>query len=205
MATAGSGTILAMGKRVYHTSYPLRFDGRSRVAYVTSVAEKRKLPVLQTSSAPEPDAPEEDRPPWHWVGFGTVGIFGAWLPLMGLAQAVSSRLLASTFGTAVTPDAMRSVLAVATAETRVRIGLYLAIPHAIGLALASAAGGYLVGRYGKGLGPREAAISGVALAIVTGGLTFGAVGFTGFLAPLVLAVPFAALGGHLGKKRAPPV
>ena len=166
------------------------------------MAEKRKLPVLQSSPAPnEPEG--EERPPWHWVGFGTVGIFGAWLPLMALAQAVSNKLLQSTFGTTVTPDAMRAVTATLSPELRIRLGLTLAIPHAIGLALASIAGGYLVGRYGKGLGPREAAISGVALSIVIGGLTFATVGIMGFVATLVLAVPFAALGGHLGKKRVP--
>lgn len=178
---------------------------------MTSVAEKRKLPVIQSRPSPKapdaPDAPEapeddEDRPPWHWVGFGTVGTFGAWLPLMGLAQAVSSRLIAAMFGAEVTPESLRTTLATASPEQRVRVGLALAIPHAVGLALAATAGGYLVGRYGKGLGPREAAISGVALAIIVGGLTFSAVGFTGFLAPMVLAAPFAALGGKLGKKRA---
>ena len=167
------------------------------------MAEKRKLPVLQSSAPPgEPEEPDaEDRPPWHWVGFGTVGIFGAWLPLMALAQAVSNRLLLSTFGTTATPEAVRAATATSP-ELRMRLGLTLAIPHGLALAAASIAGGYLVGRYGKGLGPREAAISGVALSIVIGGLTFATVGILGFVTTLALAVPFAALGGHLGKKRA---
>jgi len=163
------------------------------------VAEKRKLPVIQSGA--EPEEPAEDRPPWHWVGFGTVGIFGAWLPLMGVAQWVSNQLLARTFGLSLSADDMRAVANMEPAA-RARIGVYLAIPHALALGLAALAGGFLVGRYSKGLGAREAAISGVALALIVGGLTFGAVGFAGFATTLMLAVPLAGLGGLLGKRRA---
>lgn len=173
------------------------------------MAEKRRLPVIQATSSPrEPDGSAEgdgeERPPWHWVGFGTVGTFGAWLPLMGLAQMVSNQLVASTLGVTASPEAMRVALAAAP-ELRLRVGLALAVPHALALALASAAGGFLVGRYSKGLGPREAAIAGVALAIIVGGLTFGSVGAMGFATTLVLSAPFSALGGHIDKRRAPPV
>jgi tRNA-(ms[2]io[6]A)-hydroxylase len=173
------------------------------------VAEKRKLPVIQ-STAPGANGPRgggnaedegEERPPWHWVGFGTVGIFGAWLPAMWLAQQLSDRLVARVLGNVPDAEGAARSLANASAQERFRVGLMLAVPHGVALALAAVAGGYLVGRYGK-LGPREAAISGVALGIVIGGLTFGVVGPSGFVAPLVLAVPFAALGGHVGRKRA---
>lgn len=185
-----------------------RFDLRARIAYVTAVAEKRKLPVIQ-SREPKPtsddlaagDPEPEDRPPWHWVGFGTVGIFGAWLPLMGVAQWASNQLLARTFGTTISADGMR-MLANMEPAVRARVGMYLAVPHALALGLASVAGGFLVGRYSKGLGGREASIAGVALAIIVGGLTFGAVGVAGFFTTLMLAVPFAGLGGYLGKKQA---
>ena len=171
------------------------------------MAEKRRLPVIQASSSPrEPDGPAnddgEDRPPGHWVGFGTVGTFGAWLPLMGLAQMVSNQLVAATLGVSATPEAMRVALAAAP-ELRLRVGLALAVPHAVALALASAAGGFLTGRYPKGLGPREAALAGVALAIIVGGPTLGIGRLMGFVTTLVLAAPSAALGGHVGKRRAP--
>lgn len=173
------------------------------MSYVTVVAEKRKLPVLQSrpSEPPEEDEPSADRPPWHWIGFGTVGIFGAWLPLMAGAQWISNQLLYRRFGVSLSPDSMRVIASLDAAE-RARIGMYLAIPHSIALALAAVAGGFLVGRYSKGLGAREASISGVALALVIGGLTFGAVGVSGLLTTLMLAVPFAGLGGHVGKRRA---
>ncbi len=164
--------------------------------------KKRRLPVLQSPPAAGADEDEEDRPPWHWVGFGTVGIFGAWLPLMALAQKVSDHLVLGAVGhVGSAEDAARS-LANASSQARLRVGLMLAVPHGLALALASVAGGFLVGRYGKGLGPREAAIAGVALGLVIGGLTFGVVGFSGFLAPLALAVPFAGLGGALGRRKA---
>jgi tRNA-(ms[2]io[6]A)-hydroxylase len=191
----------------------LAFEPESRKS--GGVAEKRKLPVLQSTptgggsgggsrgggSSSEDEGEGEERPPWHWVGFGTVGIFGAWLPAMWLAQKVSDRLVARVVGNVPDAEGAARSLANASAQERFRVGLMLAIPHGIALALAAVAGGYLVGRYGK-LGPREAAISGVALGIVVGGLTFGVVGPSGFVAPLALAVPFAALGGHIGKKRA---
>lgn len=153
------------------------------------------------AASEEPDE-EEERPPWHWVGFGTVGIFGAWLPLMALAQKLSDSLILRAVGqVGSAEDAARS-LANASAQDRLRVGLMLAVPHAVALALAAMIGGYLVGRFGKGLGPREAAISGVALGLVIGGLTFGVVGVTGFLAPLAIAIPFAGVGGALGRRKA---
>jgi len=168
---------------------------------VPSTDNKRRLPVLK--SAPEPsDADEEDRPPWHWVGFGTVGIFGAWLPLMAVAQKLSDALILRAVGHVGSAEEAARSLANASAQDRLRVGLMLAIPHGLALAIAAVAGGFLVGRFGKGLGPREAAIAGVALGIVIGGLTFGVVGVSGFLAPLALATPFAAAGGALGRRRA---
>ncbi|HRG94774.1 MAG TPA: hypothetical protein PLR99_00920 [Polyangiaceae bacterium] len=166
-----------------------------------STDNKRRLPVLK-SAPEEPGDDAEDRPPWHWIGFGTVGIFGAWLPLMAVAQKLSDTLVLRAVGhVGSAEDAARS-LANASAQDRLRVGLMLAVPHGLALACASVAGGYLVGRFGKGLGPREAAIAGVALGIVIGGLTFGVVGVAGFLAPLALATPFAALGGALGRRKA---
>src|SRR5438552_5827003 len=99
------------------------------------MAEKRRLPVLKADPEPEEDS---RHPPWQWVGFGTVMIFAAWLPLAYLAEAIKSRLAAS-------------------------LGVGGAIALALApLALAAVAGGFLVGRFGKPAGPREAALSGLA-------------------------------------------
>ncbi|MBL0197488.1 MAG: hypothetical protein IPQ09_25345 [Myxococcales bacterium] len=58
-------------------------------------------------------------------------------------------------------EAARS-LANASAQDRLRVGLMLAIPHGLALAIAAVAGGFLVGRFGKGLGLARATIAGVA-------------------------------------------
>src|SRR5687768_2145051 len=73
------------------------------LSYAWGVAERRRLPLIQ-SAPPPPPTPNEDgeakRPPWHWVGFGTVAIFAVWLPLAYGAQAMVSRMLIQRFGSA---------------------------------------------------------------------------------------------------------
>jgi hypothetical protein len=137
------------------------------------------LPVLEVSSD-DGDGESTARPPWQWIGFGALAIFVVWLPLAFLAAWVASRLNAS--GGA--PIAAVVVLAA-------------------GLALAALAGGFLVGRWGAaGVGVREAALAGLAAAIIASALAFGAPGAAwGALATVVVAVPFAALGGKLGLRR----
>ena len=53
-----------------------------------------------------PDAPEDEepRPPWHWVGFGVVLTFAAWLPLAALAEALKGRALLRVLGPVDGPD-----------------------------------------------------------------------------------------------------
>ncbi len=140
---------------------------------------KRRLPVLKAQTDSDP---QEERPPWQWVGFGALGIFVVWLPLAYLAELVVVRL----GGLDQAPLA--------------RAGIFAA-----SLAAASLAGGYLVGRWGtRGVGLREAALAGLAAAIIATALAWGAVGFSaGALVTVALATPPAALGGWLGlKKRA---
>jgi hypothetical protein len=145
------------------------------------VATKRRLPVLKTASA-DGDDDATARPPWQWVGFGALAIFVVWLPLAFLAAWVASRMNAS----GASPVAAVVVLAA-------------------GLAVAALAGGFLVGRWGAtGVGVREAALAGLASAIIASALAFGAPGsLWGALATVVVAVPFAALGGKLGLGRRP--
>jgi len=140
------------------------------------VEPKRRLPVVK---AP-PEQTEEPRPPWQWVGFGALGIFVVWLPLAWLATVLVTRL---------------GGLEDAPVER--------ALFFAGSLALASLAGGYLVGRWGtQGVGLREAALAGLAAAIIATALAWGAVGFSvGALVTVVVAVPPAALGGRLGMRK----
>jgi hypothetical protein len=142
------------------------------------VETKRRLPVLKAPS--EADDEATARPPWQWVGFGALGIFAVWLPLAFGAAWVASSLNAS--GAA--PIAGVVVLAA-------------------GLAVAALAGGFLVGRWGgEGVGVREAALAGLAAAIIASALAFGAPGaLWGALTTVLVAVPFAALGGKLGLRR----
>src|SRR5688500_13599135 len=80
------------------------------------MAERRRLPVLSNARPPAAPAEEDDeaRPPWHWVGFGTVAIFGGWLPLAYVAGAVSARVMAARFGTDASKEAIDLALAAMT-------------------------------------------------------------------------------------------
>jgi hypothetical protein len=145
------------------------------------VSPKRRLPVLQEPPGDDPDAPS--RPPWQWVGFGALGIFVVWLPL----AAVTSVFVLGYGGPTVSPAAQGALFAG-------------------GLAIAAMAGGYLVGRWGtRGVGTREAALSGLSAAAAAG--VFASMGMTVPLRLLMLVVamtvatPPAALGGRLGMKK----
>ncbi len=149
---------------------------------------KRHLPVLKDPPA-EDDGPP--RPPWQWVGFGALGIFVVWLPLAWLAGLLALRL--------------RLPLGDDDPAGGVSAALQ-AVPFVASLVLASMAGGYLVGRWGtRGVGVREAALSGLAAALVAAAM--GSAGLPAglralvFAAALTVAVPPAALGGRLGLKR----
>jgi hypothetical protein len=137
--------------------------------------------VLKDPPGDDPDAPP--RPPWQWVGFGALGIFVVWLPLAWVTTLVVLRLGG--------PSAAPVVPALLFAGS---------------LVLAAMAGGYLVGRWGtRGVGVREAALSGLTAGIVAAAMGSGPLG--GTLRVLVTAVavavaaPSAALGGRLGMKK----
>jgi hypothetical protein len=144
------------------------------------VPAKRRLPVLKTASDGEPEEPP--RPPWQWVGFGALAIFVVWLPLSWTTTALVARA-----GGLEQAPVVRALL------------------FGLGLAVAALAGGFLVGRWGTaGVGVREAALAGLAAAIVATGLAWGAAGFSpAALVTVVFAVPPAALGGRAGLKRRP--
>lgn len=187
---------------------------------VRAVPARRHLPVVQPpkETAPKPSAsdgggPEDDaietRPPWHWVGFGTVAIFAGWLPLAYAAQAAVARVLARRFGYSATAEDVAAGIAQMPANERFRLMALLAIPNAVALGLASFGGGYLIGRFGASAkaGSREAAMAGgmtalVALVLALGSGTSSSMAAVATSAAVAaIAVGCAALGGRRGGRR----
>jgi tRNA-(ms[2]io[6]A)-hydroxylase len=171
------------------------------------MAERRRLPVLSSSSpsSSESNADDETRPPWHWVGFGTVAIFAAWLPLAYVAGAVSAKMMAARFGADASKDAIDLALRAMTSGERAQIMATVALPNVLGLALAAFAGGVVVGRFGAGPYPaRVAALSGAVTAFIASAIAWA--GFTAATAiaaivTFAVAIGFAAWGGRFGASR----
>jgi len=152
-------------------------------------SDKRRLPVLQTNA----EEPEEPRPAWHWVGFGAVAIFVAWLPLAYFAESIGRRLAQSRLNGA-------SVESLARAD-RVAVLARIALPQALALVLAGACGGFLVTRFGRTTKTRDAALAGLVVGALALGLTLPQTGFSlAVLAVPMLACASAAAGGALGAK-----
>jgi hypothetical protein len=166
------------------------------------VAERRRLPVIQPPPSGDAPVDEDARPPWHWVGFGTVAIFATWLILAAVAGAVVKRAIAPWVGDAQTPAEIATRLAAMSADDRLRLAAVQMIPHVLALSLASFAGGLLVGKFGRGAGPREAAMSGFATALIATLVAAreGGLGWTSVVTFLI-AVAFAAWGGRVGARR----
>src|SRR5512140_1119291 len=93
--------------------------------------KKRRLPIVSQPSEQE-DAPEEERPPWHWSGIGVVATFLVWLPLAAIAGKLGARIA---------DDAQRGD---GTLPLRAVVSLILL--QLLGFLLAVFAGGFLVGR-----------------------------------------------------------
>jgi tRNA-(ms[2]io[6]A)-hydroxylase len=153
---------------------------------------KRRLPVVQ----PKVEDEGEPRPGWHWVGFGAVAIFVAWLPLAWVAEAIGRRLVGSKL------PGGEAALAELSRSERLSVLAMIALPQALALAIASAGGGFLVTRFGRETKARDAAFAGACVGLLALGLTFASAGFSfaAFVVPL-LATAFAALGGRLGLRR----
>jgi tRNA-(ms[2]io[6]A)-hydroxylase len=174
-----------MGKRA-----TTRAAARRRRATLPGVeTQKRRLPLVKSGPPAGGGEDEPPRPTWQWVGFGAVAIFTAWLPLSALAWLLSSRVRATLGGAAGAAPGRADVVAM--------------IANIAALAVASVAGGYVVGRWGaQGVGVRQAALAGLATALVAGGLSWASYGLSlGQLVVVVVAVPMAALGGRAGLRR----
>jgi hypothetical protein len=142
-------------------------------------SKRRHLPVLKEPSTGEG---EPERPGWQWVGFGALAVFVVWLPLAGLTAAALG------------------------AEGARLHPLVAAALFAAGLGVASAAAGFLVGRWGpqKAGGQREAALAGLVAGLAAAMLAWAGAGPAGAVATLAISVPCAALGGRLGLRRRVP-
>jgi hypothetical protein len=153
------------------------------------------------------DEPVEDRPPWHWVGFGTIATFALWLPLAYVAEALRHHLFVSRFGAAASHEEVTAAFAAMSAMERLRWTASQTLPHLLAFALGAFAGGMLIGRFGTGTGPREAALSGVVTALVAVGVSWTVVAEGGWgavvsvVVPLVIAVGFASWGGRVGLRK----
>src|SRR5262249_27861615 len=154
-----------------------------------------RLPVLKAE-----EGAEDERPPWQWVGFGTVAIFVAWLPLSYVAELLRRRMTAAWLGDTRSPEEAARALAALAPADRVKLGLAMTLLHGGGLALAAFAGGYLVGRWGRATSDRHAALAGFAAALVATVLAWNGVSWVP-LVTLGLAAFFAWLGGRKGARR----
>jgi len=174
------------------------------------MAERRRLPVLQNAPPPETedegDETNEPRPPWHWVGFGTVAIFAVWVPLSYAAAAVSAHVMAGRFGKDASPEQVSLAMAAMDASERSRLMAMIALPNILSLALAAFAGGIIVGRFGANTRVREAARAGAVVALIASALAWGGLNASSLIAAVVtfaVAIGFAAWGGRFGASRRP--
>jgi hypothetical protein len=149
------------------------------------VSGKRRLPVVQSPVGDSADEPE--RAPWQWVGFGAGAIFVAWLPLSATALALAARV--------------SSHFDLDDPAELARAGIAIGVIYALSIALGALGGGFVVGRWGGGVGVRHAGLAGLVAATVAVALSFASFGFAprSFLVAVV-AVPMAALGGALGRR-----
>lgn len=162
---------------------------------------KKRLPVLKQT--PEEEQGADPRPPWHWVGFGSVATFAVWVPLLWLAEALVAKLsarLGDVHDASETATAMNALPADEALRFRLLVIGILLLPWIAGAAF----GGYIVGRWGgDNAGVREAAIGGFAAAFIATLLaSFAMQGVSAmFVIPLALSAVMAGWGGNYGLKK----
>ena len=176
--------------------------------------KKRRLPVLNAPSshgspsipAATPDGDGEDdaapRPPWHWIGFGTVAVFVVWVPLSYLAELVRTRATRAWLGDPASPEAAAAVIAALAPGERAKLGLIVFFVHGVALATSAFVGGWLVGRYAReSAGVREAALAGFTAALVATVLAWSGLSWVP-LVTMAVAAAAGAAGGRAGQRRA---
>ena len=118
----------------------------------------------------EPADAEEERPASSWVIFGAVAIVLFLVPLMGVASTIAEKFQAKTISTV--------------------------IAAVVCLAISSIAGGWLAGRFGRGVLPRHGAAAGAIAGVVLWAMSRTPFGFV----LLAVTVPVTALGARLGRR-----
>jgi len=166
-------------------------------AMSNSVAEKRRLPVLNAPQEPAEDA----RPAWHWVGFGVVIILAAWLPLAYLAEFAKGRAIAAFLGPAESQDQATLAVAALSSGDRARLTVLLIGLPALALSAGALAGGYIVGRFSDKAGWRESAAAGAAVGVLSGLLAFASGSTFAAFVPAFLSLVMAGLGGSWGARK----
>lgn len=155
---------------------------------------KRRLPILGQAGekVPEPDGEPPPRPPWHWTAIGVLAIYLVWLPLAWIVNA----FVMKTFFDGMHSDAIGS------APLLHRI-ILIAL-NAFSFVLSSCAGAFLVTRFSREAGIREATLAGVAAASLAWVLTFAPSQASSLWLWALLLVCMIALGGFgawLGARR----
>ncbi len=134
-------------------------------------ATKRRLPVLQPK-----DDEGESRPPWQWTAIGGATTMLVLLPL-AMATAWLARHTYGSYVHGATPAELQQSVEALTAGQRIWLSLLSVVAPLFSLAVASVAGGALVGRFGGAAGKREAALGAVLAAAVS-----SAIAARGFIA-----------------------
>jgi hypothetical protein len=134
------------------------------------------------------------------VGFGTIAIFAAWLPLQYLASAAQGRIV-SHFAEASSQEAIADAIHRAAPRDVARLQFAILLLLVLPLAAGAFGGGFVVGRWSRRAGPREAVLAGLATALMTCALSWRiGISWAAF-AMMVLAIPVVAgAGGWLGAR-----
>jgi hypothetical protein len=177
----------------------LRAPARAQQGGTLGELSMRRLPVLQATS----EAGEE-RPAWQWTIAGALLVLSIWAPLAMLGNLVVGRTMRSWVG-GESPEDVARLLAAGPSAERVRAGVLLVGVHGLLLLAAALAGGAMVGRFGGHAGAREAALSGLLVA-VTGWALSGLQGgpfpsFSMLAGLMLLAGGGAWMGGKMGVRR----
>lgn len=155
------------------------------------MAEKRRLPVLQSAPArptvAATDEGEREEPPaWHWIPLGMLATI--------LVSAVLARVLWVPYAAGVVQalGAQPTAIAMSSAQTK------LALVGALVATLATVIGGLVVGALGNDkVNQRHGLLAGAGAMALVGMLSGARMGAGGALAA-ALMVPIGAMGGYVG-------
>ncbi len=112
--------------------------------------------------------------------------------------------MAARFGVEASKESIDQAIAVMPDAEHARLMATIALPSLLGLAIAAFGGGLVVGRFGAGTGPREAALSGLVTALVATAMAWAGLSRSMLVASslmILVAAGFSGWGGHVGATR----